>query len=186
LASSAVFSSVLRLDRGPFVLAHVVMVGVVYEIFRRHGRLEVWGALRIRPVPGLIAGVVLGLALALSVLRLPPGLAPRGLSLVMALSWYGVVYGVADAVLLTIVPVLAVRGALAGLAGSMLVAALYHLGFEEFRGATLVQPLVGNAVITAGYLVTRNPATPLVSHVVMHAAAVLHGMEVTPQLPPHY
>lgn len=33
---------------------------------------------------------------------------------------------------------------------------------------------------------TRNPATPLLSHVLMHAAAVAQGIEATSQLPPHY
>jgi hypothetical protein len=72
------------------------------------------------------------------------------------------------------------------MAASLLVTALYHLGFEEFRGMTLIQPLIGNAIVTAGYLLTRNPMTPLLAHVIMHGAAVLHGMESTAQLPPHY
>jgi hypothetical protein len=119
--------------------------------------------------------------------------------LATALGWYGIVYGVADAVLLTIIPVLAVgasrtmgtsgerlqRGALA-LVGSLLVTALYHAGFAEFRSPALVQPLIGNAIVTAGYLVTRHAATPLIAHVLMHGAAVFHGMEATAQLPPHY
>jgi hypothetical protein len=74
----------------------------------------------------------------------------------------------------------------AAIAGSLLVTALYHAGFAEFRSAALVQPLIGNAAVTAGYLITGHPATPLLAHVVMHGAAVFHGMEATPQLPPHY
>jgi zinc transporter ZupT len=116
------------------------------------------------------------------------------------LGWYGLVYGVADALLLTVIPVAAVggwwafpgftsgrvlRGA-AAFAGSLLVTALYHAGFTEFHGAALLQPLIGNAIVTAGYVLTGNPATPLLSHVLMHAAAVVHGMEATVQLPPHY
>lgn len=51
---------------------------------------------------------------------------------------------------------------------------------------TLIQPLIGNAIVTAGYLMARNPMTPLLAHVIMHGAAVAHGMEGTAQLPPHY
>lgn len=47
-------------------------------------------------------------------------------------------------------------------------------------------PLIGNGVLTVGYLLTGSPVTPLVGHVLMHAAAVLHGAETTAQLPPHY
>ena len=107
-----------------------------------------------------------------------------------------------DALLLNIVPVLSLYGAhhpeelrlgpgrlywgAVALAGSLLVTALYHLGFAEYRGRGLLQPLLGNAIITAGYLLTGNPLASLVAHVLMHVAAVLHGMEGTTQLPPHY
>lgn len=203
LASSAVFSSILGLERGPFVLAHTLTVAAFWWVFSRRTTLDLSGEFRHRPIAGSLAGLAVGLLLALSVLRLPGGHAPRGSSLAVSLGWYGFVYGVADALLLTMVPVLAVMGgaavcagegrgsrralrALAGLLASLFVTALYHLGFDEFRGLSLTQPLVGNAIITAGYLVTRNPVTPLLSHSLMHVAAVLHGMETASQLPPHY
>jgi len=50
----------------------------------------------------------------------------------------------------------------------------------------LIQPLIGNGILTAGYLLTGSPLTAVVGHVIMHGAAVLHGMETTLQLPPHY
>ena len=50
-----------------------------------------------------------------------------------------------------------------------------------------MQPLIGNAVVTARLIsLTGNPATPLLAHVLMHGAAVVHGMEAAAQLPPHY
>ena len=49
----------------------------------------------------------------------------------------------------------------------------------------LVQPLIGNGVMTAGYLLTGNPLTPTLAHILLHGAAVLRGPETTPQLPPH-
>ena len=203
LASSAVFSSILRLERGPFVLAHTLTVGAFWWMLSRRTTLRLSAAFRHRPVASALAGLAVGLLLVMSVLRLPGGPTPRGLALAGALGWHGIVYGAVDALLLTILPVLAVRGgreagtgeggkrrgaglALAGLAASLLVTALYHVGFDEFRGMSLIHPLVGNAAITAGYLVTRNPVTPVLSHSLMHVAAVLHGMEAASQLPPHY
>ena len=59
-------------------------------------------------------------------------------------------------------------------------------GFAEFRGPTLLQPLIGNAVVTAGYLLTGSPLAAILAHVIMHGAAVFQGMEGTVQLPPHY
>jgi hypothetical protein len=151
---------------------------------------------------GLVGGVVLGLLLARSVLAQPSSERPRGLELVLSLGWYGVVYGAVDALLLNILPVLEVYRtrpaeelrdrvsllplALAALLASLFVTAMYHLGFVEFRGTSLLQPLLGNGIITAGYLLTGSPVTPLVGHTIMHIVAVLHGMETTAQLPPHY
>ena len=54
-------------------------------------------------------GVLLGGVLVAAVLAGPGGSRPAGVRLVTALGWYGIVYGVADALLLTIIPVLAVR-----------------------------------------------------------------------------
>lgn len=47
-------------------------------------------------------------------------------------------------------------------------------------------PILGNAILTAAYLLTRNPLSTTLAHVAMHVASVLHGMETTIQLPPHY
>jgi hypothetical protein len=83
-------------------------------------------------------------------------------------------------------PVRRLSWGVVALAASLLVTALYHLGFAEFRGPELLQPLLGNGIITAGYLLTGSPLTSLIAHTLMHIAAVLHGMETTMQLPPHY
>ena len=46
--------------------------------------------------------------------------------------------------------------------------------------------MVGNAIITSSYLLTGSPLAVILSHVAMHMAAVLHGMETSLPLPPHY
>ncbi len=78
------------------------------------------------------------------------------------------------------------KASASALAASLIITALYHLGFSEFRGPSVLQPLIGNGIVTAGYLVSGSPLAPIVSHVIMHVAAVVHGMESTPHLPPHY
>lgn len=192
---SAVFSSLLQLPRSPFVLAHASAVGLFAALFVERGGLDRSGR-RWHTGYALLAGLALGGILVQGVISQPGGTAPRGLELAAGLAWYGLVYGASDALLLTIIPVRTLTGSetksglpwrgVAALASSLLVTALYHAGFEEFRGASLLQPLIGNAIVTIGYLLTGNPATPLVAHAIMHGAAVLHGMEGTTQLPPHY
>jgi hypothetical protein len=73
-----------------------------------------------------------------------------------------------------------------GLLASILVSFLYHLGYSEFRNRTIGSVLVGNSLITLAYLVTRNPLASMMSHIVMHVAAVLRGPETVIQLPPHH
>ncbi len=162
------------------------------RVFRTHLRDN----LRV----GMVAGLVIGALLGITVVQQPGSPAPSGLQLFWSLFWLGLVYGVLDGLLLTVLPVMALGvttrcryedgwgGALVflGLASSAAVTAAYHLGYQEYRGRQLVQPLIGNTMITAGYIITGNIAAPLTAHVLMHGAAVLHGMETTTQLPPHY
>jgi hypothetical protein len=42
-----------------------------------------------------------------------------------------------------------------------------------------------NLLVTLSYLLSGSPIAALLSHILMHVAAVLHGMESTIQLPPH-
>jgi hypothetical protein len=127
----------------------------------------------------------------------------EGAALAWAVAWLGVVYGVVDALLLTVMPVYAawsfglarrwpaswpgrlLAGALA-LAASLAVTAAYHLGFPEFRGPQLVQPLIGNAVFTLCYLLSANAAAPVVAHVALHLAAAVHAYGTSIPLPPHH
>jgi hypothetical protein len=53
------------------------------------------------------------------------------------------------------------------------------------RNMTVVLVLCGNATITLAYLLSGNPLGAVISHIVMHLAAVVQGPETTTQLPPH-
>jgi hypothetical protein len=96
------------------------------------------------------------------------------------------VYGAIDGLLLNVFPVLAVQGASFALVASLALTAIYHLGYTEFQSALIVSVMIGNAIITLTYLLSGNPLAAVATHVIMHVGAVLHGMETTLQLPPHY
>jgi hypothetical protein len=200
--TAAVFSGVLHWSRAEFV-AIWLMAGLVFlTAYTRAVRLDWWTQFRRRWRSGLVGGVLLGVLLARTVMAQPGSPGPEGTGMFWAIAWYGVLYGVVDALLLNILPVLEVyrarpqvggrqgqyrvRIAMTALAASLLITAMYHVGFVEFRGPALVRPLVGNGLITAGYLLSGNPLTPLVGHIVMHVTAAVHGLETTFQLPPHY
>ena len=63
---------------------------------------------------------------------------------------------------------------------------IYHLGYTEFQSVAIISAMVGNAIITLTYLLTGSPLAAVATHVIMHMAAVLHGMETTLQVPPRY
>jgi hypothetical protein len=202
VAASLLFSGLLHWPRSTFVLAYGVLVAAFLVLFVRGLQLRLSDQFKRHWPAGLVAGVLVGLLLARNVYDQPASPRPAGGDLIAALVWYGVVYGAIDATLLTIVPVLSLYGSrppadlqraagrfrwgLVAVLGSLLVTALYHLGFAQFRGSGLLGPLIGNALITMAYLLTGNPLAAVASHVIMHCAAVWHGMATTLQLPPHY
>jgi len=199
--TSAVFSSLLHWQRDAFVGAWLVVAGLTVAAWVTAGRWSPAVQLRRRWVSGLMMGIVAGALLAFTVTRQPSSSAPAGAAAIGPLIWLALVYGIVDAVMLSVIPVLSVYGARpaaelqgvgrlrwAGLAlvASLAVTAAYHAGFTEFRGGAMLQPLLGNLVITLTYLLSGSPLAPIAAHVIMHAAAVLHGAASTSQLPPHY
>lgn len=196
------FSSVLRFSRGAFLAWYTLVAIGVFSAYVRSSGLSLRVQFARRWVAGVIGGILIGLLLVQQVLGGPASPRAEGIALIGHLTWYGILYGIVDALLLSVLPVLAVYGsrpsselqqplarlrwAFVALLGSALVTAAYHAGFAEFRGQQLLQPLIGNTVITLAYLLTGSPWGAVISHVLMHAAAVVHGMATAMQLPPHY
>ncbi|HEX6206995.1 MAG TPA: hypothetical protein VF058_01420 [Actinomycetota bacterium] len=141
---------------------------------------------------GLLGALVAGAFLAMMVSRRPAEREADRMGPGDAL-WEGVVYGSAEGLLLSVLPVLitwqllgalgwgdAWRG-LAALAASVVVIVAHHLGYPEYRGRTIVSPVIGCAVLSIAYLATGSPIAAIGGHIVLHLAMRLRGME----LPPH-
>jgi hypothetical protein len=175
---------------GAFLLTYARQAGVGRRVF-----LQKW------PL-GIAGAITFGAFVVWNIYSQPASAVPSGAMLIWSLVWFGLFYGLIDALFLNVFPVLLFQSAnhgevrrgrrnlvitgVAALATSILIAAAYHLGFTEYRGAALLAPLFGNAVLTLSYLVTRSPLAPIGAHVAMHMAGVLRGMETVAQLPPHY
>ena len=116
--------------------------------------------------------------------------------------WRGVAYGLADGLLLSAFPILAVFAifegtrvrkrvigtiavGLAALVASMAMTATYHLGYSDFRSEKVRQPVAGDVVWSAPTLLTLNPIGAPITHAAMHVTAVLHSYETDLFLPPH-
>jgi hypothetical protein len=199
---ATLFSSALRFARRRFVIPHVALTGVAFVLFVEWSGANVEGLFAFQWWWGVIAGVVIGAFLALQVRTQPKSTPPSGGWLVLDLAWLGGAYGVADSLLLSVLPVLAVSYAAGGLgsgslssqlwfgaiaiAATAVVTVSYHLGFSEFRGRKALLPVIATGLGSLGFLISLNPLAPIVSHAVMHCAAVIRGPERTLQLPPHY
>lgn len=200
---AAVFAGLLGLPRTLFLVPYAVLVSAFLYGYVRWSGIDVRDLILHHWPWGLVGAVIIGAFVVKNVLSQPASPRPQGLELAFDLVWLGVVYGTLDALLLSVMPVLATWQACSGLgwtgtwpgrlaagvaaiATSLLVTAAYHLGYPEFRGLAVTAPIFGNGVMTLGYLLTTNPITAVASHVAMHISAVLHGLETAAQLPPHY
>jgi hypothetical protein len=146
---------------------------------------------------GLVGGVVAGAITAFAITRMPATLHRHGIEEGVAYAWEGVVYGIAEGVLLSALPAFITWQAIhaAGWSGlsadvalwalpllaSVAVIIVHHLGYWEYRNWTLVPITVACSVLTVAFLVTGSVLAPVLGHVIMHAAAIGHGNE----LPPH-
>jgi hypothetical protein len=161
------------------------------ELVRRRWRLALGLGLA---VAGLLAFMVFRVEDATS--------RPDGLELAGEVVWRGLVYGAADGLLLSAFPILAVFAAFAGtrlreraggklligvaaLAASLVMTAVYHVGYSDFRSEKVRSPIAGDVVWSTPTLLTLNPIGSPIAHAGLHVSAVLHSYETDTFLPPH-
>lgn len=199
----AVFVGLLRLPRNIYLIPYVLLVGVLLWGYVRWSNLKVAGSIRHRWLLGLAVAVVAGAFASRTVLMQPASPTPNGAELVFDLLWLGLVYGGVDALFLSVLPLSATwqafselgwtkrwpgriaAGALA-LAASLLIIAIYHLGYPEFRGPQVLLVVVGVGIQSLLTLLAGSPIVAVLGHIAMHVTAVLYGLNTVSQLPPHY
>lgn len=146
---------------------------------------------------GLLGAVVTGALLAVLIRRSPEAHASARHIEAGRGFWEGLVYGAAEGLLLSVLPVLTiwqgfaaagwtvgwlgVVAAAAALAGSALVIVVHHLGYREYRSRAVIQPVIGCLILSVGFLLTASPLAAVGGHIVLHLAMLRHGIE----LPPH-
>lgn len=202
-AVAALFAGQLQLSRRWFLIPHLLFSGGLVAGYFWWSDIDLIALFHRHWLWGIVAAALAGAFLVANVLSQPASARSNGVMALIDLAWLGVVYGLVDALLLSVLPIVATwhafaalgwtanwpgrigAGALA-LALSLAVTAAYHLGFPEFQGAQVAGPLIGNGVSSLAYVVTANPLGALLSHLAMHVAAVLQGPGTTIQLPPHY
>ncbi len=203
-AIAEIFAGLLHLPRSIYLIPYVGLVALFTYAFVRWSHISVLEVVRHNWIWGLLGAVLLGAFTVYNILSQPASARSEGLTLALELLWVGVVYGLVDALLLSVLPVLASWQAFSGLGWtshwwgriaaslvaiilSLVVTEAYHLGYPECRVAGgLVGPTIGNAAMTIGYVLSGNPVAAMFSHIAMHIAGVLQGPASVLQLPPHY
>jgi pimeloyl-ACP methyl ester carboxylesterase len=159
-------------------------------------------ARRRLPLTLALAGIASALLIAIVFGTDDATARPGGIEFAAALAWRGLFYGAVDGLLLSAFPILVVFAAFAGsrlrrrrsgtivvgavaLAASVLMTAVYHVGYSDFRGEKLRKPLVGDLIWSAPTLLTLNPIGAPIAHAALHSAAVVHSFETEVFLPPH-
>lgn len=204
LAVTALFAGILQLPRNLFLIPYVVLVCVFLYAFVQWSGLSLPDLVSHNWIWGVLGAVLFGAFVVNNIFSQPASARSEGLNLAFDILWSGVVYGLIDALLLSVLPVLAVWQAftvlgwtadwpgkiavgIIALLGSLFVTICYHFGYPEYRvQGGVFGPTIGNGIMTLGYLVTNNPITAIFSHMAMHIAGVLHGPGSVMQLPPHY
>jgi hypothetical protein len=196
-------ADVLSIPRDAYYTLYMVIVASLVTAWARTTKLDVRETLRRRWPASVGLGAACAGLLAVMVVRTEDATShPHGLQFAASVAWRGVVYGLADGILLSVFPILAVFGAFAGrpllrrfrgkvavgalaLAVSLAFTAVYHVGYPEFRSGLLRKPLAGDVVWSVPTLVTLNPIGAPIAHVGLHVSAVLHSYDTGTFLPPH-
>jgi len=198
-----VLTDLLRIPRTPYIaMLFVVAVGLGagYCAWSGSSANELFTS---GVVWALVAGLVAAAVSVPLVRKLPAHPHTNGSDLVGLMLWEGLVYGIAEAVLLATLPVLAVwqtcdalgwtdggwarvgSGALA-LVGSLVVILVHHLGYRQFR-TRAGRPALFGALAVCGvqavaFLTSGNALAPIVAHIVLHGQLLMRGEELPPRV----
>src|SRR5688500_4345318 len=67
---------------------------------------------------------------------------------------------------------------------SLVITAIYHLGYAQFRGGELVKPEIGAAFGNGAAVFTGNPVGAILAHAAFHVTSNLHAYRNGTFLPP--
>ena len=193
------FTSALHVDHDAYYGIYFCSVAAFLFGFTRQTGLDLRAVFTPNWQASLVLGALSGAFVVLNVLSKESTPHPGQPYFAFAIAWRGIVYGVFDALLLTAFPAaiaigsvggkisgIRTRAAFAGVALSLtlVITAVYHLGYEQFRDDGVAAPEIGNAVISLPALLSGNPAGSVAAHATMHLAAVTHSYETDTFLPP--
>ena len=193
-----VLTDVLGMRRTPYILLLALLTGGLTWGYLAWSDTSPGSFLTNHWGWGVLGAAVTGTILGALMRAQPGGPRPHGWRLAGTLAWEGVVYGTAEGLLLSVLPVLVtwqafgafgwtsgtgkplVAGTAAMLA-SLAMIVIHHLGYRGLRDpAILATVMTGCGLLSLAYLLTASPLAAVGGHIIMHMAANLHGVELAP------
>ncbi|TXT57599.1 MAG: conserved membrane protein of unknown function [Candidatus Thorarchaeota archaeon] len=200
---SGIFSKKLQLERRFFLIPYVIIMSIFLYSFFSLNNISFLNLIIENSMYGIIVGIIVGGILVKTVQNQPISRTSTGNKLLGEVLWFGIIYGFIDALLLNVIPVITIWNGfeimgltsiwwgmiialVTSFTASMFVTFMYHIGYDEFRNKSIGFVIIGNSIITIAYIISLNPLGAILSHVIMHIAAVYQGPKTTLQLPPHH
>jgi len=198
--ASFIFGDLLTLPLDLYYLIYFVIVAGFFRLYVKKTQLSLGEWFRRRAVWGIVLGLIFGVILIQNVLSRPATEQFAGAYLAWVVFWRGIVYGLTDGLLLTTFPWIVTwrayeveKKSLGSKIGFgflawvfiLVITTAYHVGYADFRSKKLVQPNIGNTIMSIPTLVSANPIGSPLTHAMMHVAAVIHSPKTELFLPPH-
>jgi len=112
-AIAAVFAGWLKLKRNVYLLFYIPLVAALFFAFMLFNKLNIKETILHNWAWGLLGALLAGGFVIKNVLSQPSSEKQKGLALARDVLWPGFTYGLIDALLLSVLPILAVRLAIA-------------------------------------------------------------------------
>jgi len=198
--ASFIFGDLMTLPLDLYYLIYFGIITVFFTIYIQKTQLNLKEWFSRRWVLGILLGLVFGALMVQNVLSRPATEKFTGPYLVWLIFWRGLIYGAMDGLLLSVFPWMVtwrafdvekkplgrkIAFALLAWLFILVLTTAYHLGYSDFRSRKIIQPNIGNTIISVPTLVSANPIGSPVAHAMMHIAAIIHSPRTELFLPPH-
>ena len=198
--ASFVFGDLITLPLDLYYLIYFGIVVAFFTIYIKKTQLNLKEWFSRRWVWGILLGLVFGVLMVQNVLSRPVTEKFTGPYLAWLIFWRGLIYGAIDGLLLSVFPwmvtwrafdvekkPLGKKIAFGFLAWFfiLVLTTAYHLGYADFRSKKMIQPNIGNTIISVPTLVSGNPIGSPMVHAIMHITAIIHSPKTELFLPPH-
>jgi hypothetical protein len=187
----------------PLDLYYLIYFGIIISFFtvyikKTQLNLKEWFSRRL--VLGILLGLVFGALMIQNVLSRPATEKFTGPYLAWLIFWRGLIYGAIDGLLLSVFPWVVtwrafdvsarpqegkIRVNLLAWVFVLAMTTAYHLGYSDFRSKKIIEPNIGNTIISIPTLASANPVGSPIAHATMHITAIIHSPKTELFLPPH-